>query len=370
MSGQAKQKSERVAVVPVEAGLSMLRYLSSAAAPPPRLFARVSPTCEAFVKLIFVPGAIREALSAPGEYALVSAERPGSLQLTLTTSVGGGDDAQIQIEPLSALLAPKPEADEAARSVQTARPAIRPQASPRRRPPAMLNSSTSLVQVARGGADAGAKRDAVAPRAVPPRNSGAKARDVAASAARPGVPEASSNRVDQASTLHRDPSVFSFVCHVARRGDVVGKSGGWVGGPDSPAVIEGVTLNWAAPAGVALTCQALVEGADGRWSAWTMTGEFAGSRGRGRPVLGLRVRLAGTEASQYRLSGEAVFLGCPVVAEAGAQLEFTSYSNADPLVGLKLELIAIAEKANGASRLRVFKNTGFSKGEGFPGAPA
>ena len=348
----------------------MLRYLSSAAAPPPRLFARVSPSCEAFVKLIFVPGAIKEMLSSPGEYVLVSADRPGSLQLTLTTSVGGGDDAQIQVEPLSALLAPKAEAPgEAAGSVQTAAPAIRPQASPRRRPPAMLNSSASLLQSARGGADAGAKRDAVAPRAVPPRNS-ATARDMAVSAARPGVSEASSSKVGHASTLHRDPSVFSFVCHVARRGDVVGKSGGWVGGPDSPAVIEGVTLNWAAPAGVALNYQALVEGADGRWSAWATAGEFAGSRGRGLPVLGLRVRLAGADAGQYRLSGEAVFLGCPVLAEAGAHLEFTSYSNADPLVGLKLELIAIAEKANGASRLRVFKNMGFSKGEGLPGAPA
>jgi hypothetical protein len=326
MSVDAKAENERVAVVPVEAGTHLLRYLSSSASLPPCLFARVSPISEAFVKLIFVPGSSQAALAAPGDHAVVVAEKSGSLHLTIVASPGSSADAQIQIEPMNG----------ASHVATSSAPDASHQGCTVWRRPSALVPHPSASPVIAPGAPASAKF----------------------------------------SGFSKGASIFSFMCHVARRGDVVAGSGEWIGGPVSPAVIEGVTINWAAPVGISLEYQVLVQGAEDRWSAWVKAGEFAGSRGRRLPIVALRVRIAGNSAGRFKLSGEAIFLGCAGVAETGTHLEFTSYANADPLVGLKLELtesvaalraasdarlLESGDKTGGAGRLRVFK-TGNSPG--------
>ncbi len=153
------------------------------------------------------------------------------------------------------------------------------------------------------------------------------------------------------------------MCHVARLGDVVVSGSEWAGGPELPAAIEGLRIDWVAPKGVALEYQVLASGADGRWSSWVFAGEFAGSRGRRLPLVGLRLRLVGEKSEGMLLKGEALFLGSTVISDVGDQLEFASYAGVDPLVGFRIELkdqvmseVDRAFVANKASRLRVLKS--------------
>ena len=140
-------------------------------------------------------------------------------------------------------------------------------------------------------------------------------------------------------------SGFGFVCHVARKGDVGSAGGGWVGGPGAPSVIEGIALHWNAPPGLELEYQVLASGAEDRWSAWVAAGVYAGTRGRGLPIVGLRVRIAGNSSKRFRLLGEAIFLGLPPVVEAGDRLDLTGCAGVDPLVGLRLDLLPVDEAA-------------------------
>jgi hypothetical protein len=152
---------------------------------------------------------------------------------------------------------------------------------------------------------------------------------------------------------------FAMTAHVARRGDLLVQSGEWAGGPSAPAPIEGLQINWSPPAGVALESQVLVVGAEGRWSTWVFAGEFAGSRGRRLPLAGIRLRLGGDRADGYALRGEALFLGSAVVSDTGRELEFLSRSGADPLVGLRLELL---ETNNDTHQEQPAKISGSAKG--------
>jgi hypothetical protein len=130
----------------------------------------------------------------------------------------------------------------------------------------------------------------------------------------------------------------SLTCHVSKRGDICASPGDWIGGPGAPAVIEGVQINWDSPAAASLEYQILIQGARGQWTDWARTGQFTGTRGRGLALVGLRVRLTDTAPAGARLTGEAAFLGCPLIREQGRDLELASYAGVDPLVGLRLQL--------------------------------
>jgi hypothetical protein len=133
-------------------------------------------------------------------------------------------------------------------------------------------------------------------------------------------------------------SGFGVMAHVARRGDLLVEAGEWIGGPAAPAPVEGLQINWTPPAGVTLDYQVLAVGAGGRWSAIVSAGEFAGSRGRRLPLVGVRLRLGGAHAERYTLLGEALFLGSAVESLTSRELQFVSRSGTDPLVGLRLDL--------------------------------
>ena len=173
-------------------------------------------------------------------------------------------------------------------------------------------------------------------------------------------------KVPWAPERREGQAALSLMCHVARLGDVVVSGSEWVGGPESPAAIEGVRIDWVAPKGVALEYQVLASGADGRWSGWVFAGEFAGSRGRRLPLVGLRLRLVGEKSAGMQLKGEALFLGSAVASDVGDQLEFASYAGVDPLVGFRLELkdrvaleierAVVGARSDKTNRLRVFKS--------------
>jgi len=183
----------------------------------------------------------------------------------------------------------------------------------------------------------------------------------ALSAARPGavrVSEAPPAPVEEKAPPRRLPDPIApsrHLVHVARRGDVPLGWDQWAGGPQTPAPVEGLEL---AP-GSQMQVQALVAGAEG-WSDWAGPGAFVGTRGRGLPLLGLRLRMTGPNAETLEASAEALFLGATVLVRRGREIEFLSPSGREPLVGLKLSppqpAPAPAAWPPPPTKLRVFRN--------------
>jgi len=136
---------------------------------------------------------------------------------------------------------------------------------------------------------------------------------------------------------------MSFVAHLANRGDVAFAQGAWAGGPDAPAALEGLQIVGEAGA-TALEMQVLVGSRPPRWSEWVSAGQYAGTRGHGLPLIGVRLRLR-PEAVGVEIAAEALFLGALVAAQRGRQVEFVSVSGVDPLVGVKIGLQSMQDVA-------------------------
>jgi hypothetical protein len=137
----------------------------------------------------------------------------------------------------------------------------------------------------------------------------------------------------------------SFVAHLPLRGDTVFAQGEWAGGPDAPAAVEGMQIV-AEGAGSALELQVLVASRPPRWSEWVSSGQFAGTRGHGLSLLGLRLRLK-PEAVGIEIAAEALFLGALVTSQRGRQVEFVSASGVDPLIGVKIGVESVQEATAG-----------------------
>ena len=190
MAIAAGSSKERVAVLPLDRGLFVVRYVSSRAARPPSVFVRPSPSCEGSVEIISAPGNAPGVLEQVGECVIVLAPGSGSLQVTVSSKAPDGDlDASVRIEPLVA-----------AEFGRLAAEAISP--------PALRTPINPASSAARRNADFKAVY-----------------------------------------------SGFAMTAHVARRGDLLVRSGEWAGGPSAPAPIEGLLINWSPPAGVALEYQ-------------------------------------------------------------------------------------------------------------------
>ncbi len=156
--------------------------------------------------------------------------------------------------------------------------------------------------------------------------------------------EAEAPRVSATSVA---AATISFLAHVANRGDTAFALDAWVGGPDSPAALEG--LQFVADGAYApLELQALVGSRPPRWSEWVGAGQFAGTRGHGLPLVGLRLRLR-PEVVGVEIAGEALFLGALVASQRGRQIEFVSGSGVDPLVGVKIGLQSVRETSAGGA---------------------
>ena len=138
---------------------------------------------------------------------------------------------------------------------------------------------------------------------------------------------------------------ISLLAHVAVRGDVSIKGDEWAAGPDSPAPIEGLEIEAVSLPGLLVEMQVLIASRPPRWSEWAKHGVFAGTKGRGLPLAGVRMRLQGSAAETFELAAEALFLGSLVKSKRGREVEFVSSSGTDPLVGLKLGLRAVEKVA-------------------------
>ena len=155
----------------------------------------------------------------------------------------------------------------------------------------------------------------------------------------------------------RRDATLRIKAHVSRRGDVEVEADEWVAGPQAPGSIEGISFECAGP-DVGIATQ--IVDSRGRWSAWQPPGGFIGTRQRATPVLGLRLKLSGTDKANFILEAEALFLGSPIDRRTGTELELLSSSGTDPLIGLKVRLIAVMSVqpesvAASKSRVRVFR---------------
>lgn len=151
------------------------------------------------------------------------------------------------------------------------------------------------------------------------------------------------------------PIAFSVLAHLANLGDVKTDAGLWLGGPDRPAVVEGLEIIGSASA-VPIELQVLIAGKSPHWSDWVGPGQFVGTRGRKLPLQGLRMRLR-PEALGLEIAAEGLFLGALVSAQQGRQVEFISGSGVDPLVGVKIVLrpAQAAQDREREPRVRVFR---------------
>jgi hypothetical protein len=132
---------------------------------------------------------------------------------------------------------------------------------------------------------------------------------------------------------------LSILGHVAGFGDVVAHEGEWIAGPDAPARIEGLAIEWPGkPADMELRYSVKLAKPHTASGRVTQLGDYAGTRGRALPIVGVTLELAGPGASGFHLSGEATFLGAPLMRVRGTQVAIAGPTGREPLVGFRLRL--------------------------------
>ena len=154
------------------------------------------------------------------------------------------------------------------------------------------------------------------------------------------------------------PVPLDIYAHVSRRGDIRPDAEGWIAGPTSPSAIEGLEIKSRLDV-VAVAAQYLNATSASTWSAWLTPGSFIGTRQRAIPLTGLRLKLVGTEASRFEISGEGLFLGSPKLICRGGEVELAVAGGLDPLVGLRIAVNERVKKTEATpskpSRVRVFR---------------
>jgi hypothetical protein len=153
------------------------------------------------------------------------------------------------------------------------------------------------------------------------------------------------------------------VGHLARRGDVIVENGEWLGGPEFPAPIEGIEIRWPEiPADLELEYSVIVGGNTLRKLRPCKVNEFAGTKGRAAPIVGLTMAFRGKMAQSYRLKADCVFLGEQMISQSGQKMDLAGPTGREPLVGLRLAIEAMGDFKSDddssvvpASGLRVFR---------------
>ncbi len=157
---------------------------------------------------------------------------------------------------------------------------------------------------------------------------------------------------------------IDVLAHVARLGDVSVDAGQWICGPDAPAPIEGIEVRWPGkPPRVTLVYSVII-GQARRSLPECTEGEFAGTRGQATPVVGLRLRLHGAEASRFEIHAEALFRASHVASEKGRDVELSGPTGRESLVGLRLsiepvETLKAVSRPRRGKHVQVFRSGNF-----------
>ena len=129
---------------------------------------------------------------------------------------------------------------------------------------------------------------------------------------------------------------LSLTAHIQRLGDRRFASGDWASAGDNPYWIEGFSVDGASDLAGSLMCGAI--NAASPAGAWVAAPAYAGTRGRGLPLLGVAFRLTGEAERIYRVAYTARFL-------RHGEIEGTDGSPCrsplpqDPLIALRVTLI-------------------------------
>ena len=134
---------------------------------------------------------------------------------------------------------------------------------------------------------------------------------------------------------------LEVLAHVAHRGDILGKPGDWVCGPNMPMPIEGLSIHWPdRPPGVELNCAVTSGTGPQQRSKDVAAGNFVGTRGKFNPITGLSLELRGPNATDHLLDASALFLGAQVVSQDGSRIKLVGPTGREPLLGLRLSVAA------------------------------
>jgi hypothetical protein len=163
---------------------------------------------------------------------------------------------------------------------------------------------------------------------------------------------------------------LNLVGHVAGIGDVAVGPHEWIGGPSSPARIEGVSIEWPGkPDDLDIRYAVTLARPHTASGRMLMLGDYAGTRGRAIPIVDLSLELGGARASDFQFITEALFLGAPVQRVTGRKVKVAGPTGREPLVGLRLQLEEVEEvdvplrpvpvavtKSKSSGRVRVFRS--------------
>jgi hypothetical protein len=282
----------------VPPGLFVLRYAGAAdGAGAPHVAVSLPDRQDGAV--LMPPGMDRPELVAPGDGLVVQALRDFSLQMLVRPNAAGSIQVHLALEPVSSLM--RPEA----------------------------------------GSLASAFAGSRAPRLLIPDFNG-----------RMG-PGRSSSETEAGAAAG-----FVILGHVANRGDVVARSGEWLGGADTPDAIEGIELRWpGAPRGMDVALRLTVNDHGPRKLPEAGLGAFAGTRRRAAPIIGLDLALEGRRPDDWIIECQAAFKGQALLSASGTRIALRGRTGQEPLTGLKLWIGSRATRVETARSLE-------------PGAPA
>lgn len=126
--------------------------------------------------------------------------------------------------------------------------------------------------------------------------------------------------------------------HIAGRGDVVVGPNVWIGGPQTPARIEGIALEWPdKPSHISL-----------RYAVKTMSQTatpqllesptFSGTRGKALAIAAVTLEISSNEGAGCQLVAEGLFLSSPALRTVGSRIVLSGPTGREPLVGLRISI--------------------------------
>lgn len=167
-------------------------------------------------------------------------------------------------------------------------------------------------------------------------------------------------------SVESDLDRLSILGHVAGAGDVFVREGEWIAGPDAPARIEGLSIDWPdKPDDLDIRYSVKLARPHPDSGRSMKLGGYAGTRGRALPIVSVTIELTGPAAADFRLAGEAAFLGAPLTRVTGKLVAISGPTGREPLVGFRLRLDHVGAplqpelppvaRSSSSSRVRVFR---------------
>ena len=113
----------------------------------------------------------------------------------------------------------------------------------------------------------------------------------------------------------------------------------WLAGPAKPSRIEGISIAWPGkPDDLDIRYSVKTARAQAISGRVMELGSFAGTRGKGLPVVSVMIEISGPGASNFELVAEAIFLGAATMRITGKRVVAEGPTSREPLVGFRLRL--------------------------------